>query len=164
MPLVQIIALDAGWQVMGDLIPESLSESKSAAYDQQTIRGRSVPVYGYSHSETRTVDLSMVLPAIEGGGVSANTSPNLSSGAEIVDTVKKLKSAVYPRYQGLIYPPTRVSLTVGMFLHVPTAVITSISITWGDSYDESGYPLSAEVSLTFEEVEDIPSSEEEVRA
>lgn len=163
MPLVMIIALDAGWEVMGDLIPESLSESKSAAYDQQTIRGRSVPIYGYSHSETRTVDLSMVLAAIEGGGVSAATSPYLDSGSAVVQAVNNLKSAVYPRYKGLIYPPTRVRLQVGQFLYVDTAVITSVSITWGDSYDAAGYPLSAEISLTFEEVQDYPLSESEVR-
>jgi len=159
---VHLVLKQFGRSIITELIPGSLSEAKSAVYDQHTVRGRSVPIYGYSHSETRTVDLSLLLTCIDGAGI-ASTEPPLTTGKDVAMVVNWLKAAAYPIYGGApIRPPTTVYLKVGSFLEVPDGVITGVSITWGDTYDEAGYPLKAEVALTIEEVQAYPSSAHEV--
>jgi len=157
--IVVTIKIDRVGEVTSKLIPGSVSESKSANFDPTQIRGRSLPVFGYAASEARTVELSMLIIASQykGGGDIYKT------GKDVWDAVTKLKAACYPNYGGApIKPPPVCSLTVGAFIKVPTCVITSTSITWGDAYDKDDYPLKAEVSLSFTEVQAVPSMDTEV--
>ena len=157
--IIVTIKISRVGEVTSKLIPGSVSESKSANFDPTQIRGRSLPVFGYASSEARTVELSILLVAsnYKGGGDIYET------GEDVWNAVTKLKAACYPNYASApIKPPPVCSLTVGAFIKVPTCVITSTSITWGDAYDKNDYPLKAEVSLSFTEVQAVPSMDTDV--
>jgi hypothetical protein len=63
-----------------------ISDTKSAVYNQEGIIGRSFPLYTYSHSADRTINMQLHFFVVEKGDAARNLSD-----------LKKLQSAVYPR-------------------------------------------------------------------
>lgn len=135
-----IINLVTGTRIAFTVIPEDISDSNSAQFDDQSIRGRSTPLKGYSGSGPRSVSYSLDLhdDYCQGG---------------ILKTVNKLKALVYPVYGGVVTPPkcyVRLGNMVGM-----TAVTNSVNISWKPPY-RNGVYVCATVSLEFSEVVKTP--------
>lgn len=63
-----------------------ISDSKSAVYNTEAIIGRSTPLYTYSHSGDRTINMTMHFFVIDKGDVDKN-----------LRYLKWIQSAVYPR-------------------------------------------------------------------
>jgi len=157
-PLVTIKITRLG-TIVSHAIPGTVSESKTANYDPTAIRGRSLPIYGYASSESRTVDFSLVLMAsnYSGGG------DIYKNGEAVWKAATTLKAACYPNYTGGIRTPPVCSLVIGSYIKVPTCIIQSTQITWGEALDVFNYPVKAEVSLSFVEVQAVPSMDTEVQ-
>jgi hypothetical protein len=84
-----------------------------------------------------------------------------------------LRSFLYPRYgsngtedsgnQGMYaYPPPKAILSIAGYLKLE-GIVKSCEITWKKPYTAKGFPMAAEVSLSFEAIDDIPLSCSQVR-
>jgi len=131
------------------LMPESVSENKSAMYNEIPIVGRSLPLLGYSSSSSRMVSLSLRFVALneEGNG---KYSPRW-----VEEKVRWLESKVYPRYEGEItYPPPRMDLFIGYALGMQ-CVMGSYNTTWMGPWAayEGGVarPFQASVDIQLQE-------------
>ena len=67
------------------ILPE-IQDSKSAAYNDETIMGRSIPLKTFSHGENRQITMNCPFMVAEQGDIPRNLSD-----------LKALESAVYPR-------------------------------------------------------------------
>lgn len=135
-----IINLITNTRITFSILPEDISESNQAQFDEQSIRGRSSPLRGYNTSGPRNVSYSLELhdDYCEGG---------------ILATVNKLKALSFPTYDGIVIPPKcyiRIGNMIGM-----TAVTSSVSVSWKPPF-RNGVYLCASVSLDFSEVVTVP--------
>lgn len=75
-----------------------ISDSKTAVYNNEGIIGRSFPLYTYSHSSDRTINIQIHFFIVEPG-----------DGAKNLKQLRMLQSAVYPREgnmtEGVTYKP-----------------------------------------------------------
>lgn len=132
----------AGYRIPIYFTPDSMSESISATYDQQTIAGRSAPVITYTATGARQVSISYIV------------SPDyLPSGfASVKSYLTAVKALEYPRYDNSLV------VTPNCSLHLPgldlDGVCNSVSIDYKvDRYTRNS-SMAATVSLTFLEVQD----------
>lgn len=131
----------AGYRIPIYFTPESMSESISATYDQQTIAGRSAPVITYTATGARQVSISYIV------------SPDyLPSGfASVKSYLTAVKALEYPKYENSLV------VTPNCSLHLPgldlDGVCNSVSIDYKvDRYTRNS-SMAATVSLTFLEVQ-----------
>lgn len=142
-----IYNLNTGTQVnFGVSTPDEISDSNSANFEDQAVKGRSSPFKAYDSSGPRTISFTVELVA-----------DYCSEG--IVKTVNKLRALVYPHKQTVIVEP-RCKVCIGNFLQV-TGVPTNIDVTWKKPYKDGIYTL-ADVSITVSEVEDAGRFSKEV--
>lgn len=156
----EIIIPKAGGYGGNGVIPmynlPDISDSKSAIYNNEGIIGRSFPLYTYSHSGDRTINLQLHFFIIEPG-----------DGAQNLKYLRMIQSAVYPR-EGSITPylPPPVCrirckdlLAVGEYLCV---VLQSYNVKFPTevAFDEETYcPFRFDVDTTWLTVyssEDLP--------
>lgn len=64
-----------------------ISDSKSAIYNQEGILGRSAPIYTYSHSSDRSINMQLHFFIVEPG-----------DGVKNLEYLRILQSAIYPSY------------------------------------------------------------------
>jgi hypothetical protein len=131
------------------LMPDAISENKSAMYNEIPIIGRSLPLLGYSSSSSRMVSLSLRFVSLneEGNG---KYSPRW-----VEEQVRWLESKVYPRYEGAItYPPPRLDLFIGYALGMQ-CIMQSYNTTWMGPWaiSEGGVarPFQAMVDIQLQE-------------
>ena len=134
-----ILNLVSGEVIHFHMIPDDVSDSMSANYDQQTIRGRSLPIKSYNDSGPRSISFTATL----------HSSYNQDNS--ITFTVNKLRALVYPDYEGKrIYPPLCL-IRIGDL--IVKSVVTSVNVTWKKPYRNQTY-MFAEVAINAEEVMD----------
>lgn len=128
------------------LMPEVISESKSAQYNEIPIIGRSLPHLGYSASTSRVIGLSLTFAATHKEG---KYSP-----LWVKDQVRWLESQVYPDYDdGFSYPPHRLLVVIGEAVGMQ-CVMTSVSTSWMGpwAFDDSiARAFRAQVDCQFQE-------------
>ena len=139
-----VINILTGKRIQFKLIPDDLSESLSASFEPQSIRGRSAPFLSYENTGSRTVSFSVTLHEeyCDGG---------------ILDTVNKLKALVYPTYVGSIVAAPKCYVRFGNMIGMK-AIIESVGVSWEKPIlrDANGksFFAKAEVSLDFTELID----------
>lgn len=143
------------------LMPDSISESKAAMYNEVPIVGRSLPQLGYASSTARTVGLNLQFVALEREG---------KYTTEWVKTqVRWLEAKTYPRYlDGFTFPPPGLRLIVGDVIGLQ-CVMTACTTTWlgpWDVSDEKASPFRAMVDIQLQEygqndVDDYPFSHDD---
>ena len=84
IPKCKITIPNAGTIVLNNL--PDISDSKQAVYNPQPIIGRSFPLYTYSHSGDRTINMQLHFFIVNPGDAQRNLSD-----------LRKIQSAVYPR-------------------------------------------------------------------
>jgi len=136
------------------LMPDNLSESKAAIYNEIPIIGRSLPFLGYSGSTSRQIALSISFAALNDYGGGKHTV------AWVQKQVRWLESKVYPVYRGnFTFPPHRLLVILGQAIRLQ-AVMVACNTTWlgpwdvnGASDDDAGkaYPFRATVDCQFQE-------------
>lgn len=141
-----VLDTDSGERVEFQLMPESISESKSAMYNEIPIIGRSLPLLGYAHSSSRTMGLGLTFAALYGEG---RYSPKW-----IEEQVRWLESKVYPDYEdGFVFPPPRLLVAVGKALSMQ-CVMVSVNTTWLGPWsadDQDAYAFRAQVDMQLQE-------------
>lgn len=135
-----------------DVKPESFSDSNSAQFDSEDIRGRSTPIQGYSSSGPRSFNISLAL-----------YDDYLYYG--IINTTKFLRALEYPSYaQGIVTPPSA-HLRYGSMVSAKV-IVTSVDVSWSgpvrSTSDGSQYHISASVSLGMSEIVDRPYSTSQI--
>lgn len=137
----------------------SVSDSVSPQWESIPIIGRSVPLKSYSSTGPRTIGLNLAF-------VSSAFQYDSSSDAEkvVYNRVNFLRSLAYPSYDGdFATPPSYCLVVVGQFIKVK-AVMTSCDVTWKTLMSLTGYPLYADVNVSFETVMDNPFSRDTIRS
>lgn len=142
------------------VLPE-LSDSKSAAYNDEPIIGRSFPLKTYSHSENRTISWTAHFIVCKEGDQEDN-----------MEDLRAIEACVYPKDEltgGAPYaPPPICKLKCGELLSRDgelCAVLKSYSVKFPSdtAWDEIGYiPYKFDVDMTWEIVydsTDLPGSE-----
>lgn len=126
-----------------DVTPDEFTDSNSSGFDNENIRGRSTPIWGYNSSGPRTASLNLNL-----------YDDYLYYG--IQNTVRFLRALEYPSYtQGIVTPPSAHMRYGDMF--AAKVIVTQVDITWSGPY-KSGHNINAQASLSFTEVVDTPYS------
>ena len=129
-----------------DVEPDEITESNTASFDPQDIRGRSSPYQGYNSSGPRNISFELVL------------HQDLCKDG-ILNTVNHLKSLVYPGYGGVLRAP-ECMIRLGNMIHCK-AIVTDVGVTWQKPYRDNVY-LAASVSLSFNEITDNPQSSADI--
>ena len=151
--------MDGGGSLKLQFLPDSISDSKRANFADYPILGRSSPLRGYQMGPPRTVEFTAVFFAAPH---QENATP---SPAEIKTKVDWLMSLPYPDYSAGIMPPHRCFVQIGENISL-IGVCTNASAVYkkGVPWDLGpGYAHGVEVSLTFEEVRDVPVDVYDVR-
>lgn len=121
--------------------PEELTESVSASFEPQEIRGRSAPFFSYNSNGARTVSFTVTL------------HEEYCAGG-IWKTVNQLKALVYPTYSGSIVRPPKCYVRFGSMVGM-RAIIENVSVSWEKPYiQDVGKRIvfnKASVSLEFTE-------------
>lgn len=132
------------------LMPDTITEGKTANYDNIPIIGRSLPYLGYSHSSPRQINLSLEFAALTRGESDADKyTPQW-----VQRQVRWLEAKVYPKYDdNWVYPPPRLLIVIGEAVGM-TAVMTSCNTTWLKPWyrrNNQVFPMRAQVDCAFEE-------------
>lgn len=130
------------------MMPDGISDAKSANYNHIEIVGRSHPVLGYSSSGPRTISFTLIFfgnPSLEDTTTVAKVSKNL----------KFLLSLVYPDYSSGVKPPHRCVLRLGNQVNM-ICVVSDVNINYRHLWDENGQPVYAEASVTCIEADPYP--------
>lgn len=121
-------------------IPDQISDSYSAEYEDQSTRGRSSPFKSYVSSGPRSISFSVTL--------SLDYRRDLKS---TVDCLRDMLKAA----KGTVIRPPKVRVRIGDVLNI-YAVPSSFECTWSGGYKDSMYRV-CECSFSFDEVEDVSS-------
>lgn len=122
--------------------PEEISDTSSAQFDAQDVRGRSSPYQGYNNSGPREINFTVVL------------HDDLCKNG-ILATVNQLRSLTYPSYDGILKAPASV-IRIGDMIHCK-AVMTSVGVSWQKPFRDGVY-VTASVDINAIEVVDTPHS------
>lgn len=145
------------------LFPEQITDTMQSTFGQTNALSRSAPVFSYSNSGPRSVQISLNLHRDMLDGVNLNVSnmkiDNLND--DYVDTlIKKLQSIALPRYLAgskAVVPPM-VAVRFGDEIFIKGVVSGGVSVTYNKPIiivndNESKY---AQVSISFNVTEVDP--------
>lgn len=137
--------------------PESITDTLTANYSSATPISRSAPIYSYSNSGPRTVQITLklhrdMMQMINYGKSNINLH-EIELGDDYVDTlVKQIQAVALPRYNAtskMVNPPM-VALRFGDEIYIKGVVIGGISVTYsGPLIQVAGNTKYAEVQLGF---------------
>lgn len=137
--------------------PESITDSLSATYSSTTPISRSAPIYSYSYSGPRSIDVNLRLHRDMMQMINYNQSNinmnEIELGDDYVDTlVKQMQAIALPRYQTtskMVNPPM-VALRFGDEIYIKGVVTGGISVAYsGPLIEVNGGTKYAEVTLSF---------------
>src|ERR1035437_1745213 len=139
-------------------MPKTIADIKSAIYQDIQIIGRSSPFKSYSSSSSRTISFTLDFYASpEDGG--EGPSPQI-----IKQWITELQALLHPIYEDYsVSPPPRCIVHIGNQVNM-LGICKNVSVNynsqrvpWTSFNREDGfYIFGASVSLTFEEVKEIP--------
>jgi len=147
------------------ILPE-IQDSKGAAYNDETIMGRSIPLKTFSHGENRQITMNCPFMVAEESDIFKNLSD-----------LKALESAVYPRIDNVggnpFLPPPVCKIKCGSLFASSTngegesvcAILKSYSVSFPQDvpWDQKYYlPYKFSIALTWEVVyttEELPGQE-----
>lgn len=121
-------------------IPESVEETVTANFDDQTPRGRSSPFKSYTNSGPHSISFTVTLC--------------LDYRRNLKEVVEALKDMLKPAKSCVIIAP-KVRVRIGNIINIK-AVPLSFSFNWGNGY-KNGVYRTCECSFSFDEVEDVGS-------
>lgn len=152
--------LDEGaqyWQLPG--YPETVSDSMTSTFQANTALGRSAPVYTYSNSGPRTVNLSLRFHRDMFEEMPTNVVPK--AGDDKAESfIHALQAISVPKYNlsnKAIEPPI-VAVRLGREVFIKGVVTSSISVTFGKPILVNEKYATMEVSFTISEVDPYDST------
>lgn len=137
--------------------PESITDSMSSTFQATNALARSAPVFSYSHSGPRTVQITLNLHRDMLEDVNTNVSNlKVEVGDDYVDTlIKQLQSISVPKYSAAAksVEPPMVAVRFGAEIFVKGVVAGSISVAYSKPLLANNKYAQVEVSFTVSEVD-----------
>ena len=116
---------NTGTDIIFPVMPQNVSESVSANFNQQEIVGASRPRIVYSSTAAKTITLSL----------QNLTEDYLAPGFNrLYDYVRALQALAYPEYEGGVVKPPDLTLFMGD--RIMSCVCTNVSVSWGNLVTE----------------------------
>ena len=139
--------------------PETVQDSLSAAFASTNPLSRSAPIYSYSYSGPRQVQVSLNLHRDMmqqlNYGVSNINLNEVDIGDDYIDTmVKQLQAIALPRYSGdtkMVNPPL-IALRFGNEIYIKGVVTSGISITYSGPILSNNKYAVVDISFTVSEI------------
>lgn len=140
--------------------PESIADSMSASYSSTTPLSRPAPIYAYSHSGPRTVQLTLSLHRelmYQVNVASSNINSNeLEIGEDYVDyLIKNLQAIAVPKYVAsnrMVNPP-QVSVRIGNEIYIHGIVEGAVSVTYSLPLLQDNKYAQVTIAFTVSEVD-----------
>lgn len=125
---------DDGEYLLLPMYPDSIQDSMNSTFAQTNALSRSAPVFTYSNSGPRTVQVNLTLHRDMMDDVNIGASNiKLEDGEDYVDTlIKKLQSIALPKYNltnKLVEPPT-VAIRFGEEVFIKGVVSGGVTVTY----------------------------------
>lgn len=143
--------------VLLPVTPDSVQDSMGASFSVSTPLSRSAPIYSYSHSGPRSVQISMTVHR----DLMQSTNYQVSNVAldlndDYVDTmIKYLQSMVVPRYAAstkMVDPP-QIALRIGNEIYCKGIINGNVGLTYRLPLLENDKYAIVDISFTVTEVE-----------
>ena len=141
--------------------PQQINDTMSVSYQSTTPLARTAPIYSYSGSGPRTLQVTLNLHRDMMNNLNyKNSKINLDIGDDYVDTmVKQLQAAALPEYSmkdKMINPPI-VAVRFGDDIFCKGVVSGSVALSYGipiieDKYGNSKYSI-VNITFTLNEIE-----------
>lgn len=137
--------------------PDSISDSMGSTFQATSALGRSAPIYTYSGSGPRDVQITLNMHRDMMDDINVgNVSPTFKSGDDYVDSlIKALQSISLPRYteKGNIVEPPIVAVRFGNEIFVRGIVDTGINVTYAKPILDNDKYAQVTVSFNIKEID-----------
>ena len=143
------------WQL--PCTPETISDSMASTFNETSALGRSAPVFTYSKSGPRTVQVSLKFHRDMMDALNAGTSNVVVKlGDDYVDTlIKALQAIALPRYNlsNKAVEPPLVALRLSQEVFIKGVVTSAIGLEYALPILSNGKYAQVSVSFTVSEVD-----------
>ena len=141
-------------------MPDTITDNKSAVFNDINIIARSSPIKSYSHSSARQISFKLEFFAKPEKGQLVPTPGMIK---KTVDTLRSLVSPTYLQFK-ILPPPKCLVIVGGQIAFVGICKSVGVSYSNNSPWEIRGVNLShhATVSLTFEEALSVPIDASEV--
>lgn len=150
---------NGGEFVLLPTFPDSIQDTLSSTFTQQNALSRSAPVFSYSNSGPRQVQISLELHRDMFNDLNYNTSNMVVEdfGDDYVDTIiKKLQSIALPKYNAANYSvqPPMVAVRFGNEIFIKGIVNGGITITYNKPLiDDNRKYAIVQIGFTVTEID-----------
>jgi hypothetical protein len=145
------------WQLPG--YPDTVSDSMQSTFSESTALGRSAPVYTFSSSGPRTVQINLKFHRDMFEEMQSNVTPK--TGEDKAESfIHALQAIAVPKYNlsnKAIEPPL-VAVRLGREVFIKGVVTSGISVTFGKPILVNEKYATMEVSFTIAEVDPYDST------
>ena len=140
--------------------PDSVQDNLSASFSETNPLSRSAPVYTYSHSGPRTIQVTLslhrdMMTQLNYGNSNINLN-EVEVGDDYVDVLaKQIQAIALPRYSAntkMVNPPM-VALRFGDEIYIKGIVNGGVSITYSGPILENNKYAQVMISFTISEVD-----------
>ena len=147
------------WQLPG--YPDEVTDQMSSTFTENTALGRSAPVYTFSNSGPRTVQISLNFHRDMFEEMSTNVTPR--DGEDKAESfIHALQAIAVPKYNlsnKAIEPPL-VAVRLGREVFIKGVVTSGISVTFGKPILVNEKYATMKISFTISEVDPYDSTTE----
>lgn len=155
---IYISHLDEGFQFWKlPTWPETVADTMTANFQSTNALGRTAPVYTFSNSGPRTVQIAIPLHRDIMDEVNIGISNvNLGEGEDYVDNLlKALQSIAVPKYnlQNKAVEPPLVAIRLSNEIFIKGVVTSGIGLTYSKPILSNGKYARVELSITISEVD-----------
>lgn len=137
--------------------PESIQDSLSATFQSSPALARSAPIFSYSYSGPRSMQISLSLHRDMMTQINyQNSNLNLELGDDYIDTLlKELQAIALPRYTSSIkmVNPPMIALRLGNEVYIKGVVNGGITINYHGPILQNNKYACADISFTISEVD-----------
>ena len=142
--------------------PDTIHDALSANFNSTSLLSRSAPIFTYSNSGPRSIQVSLKLHRELMTQVNYGTSNfNIDLGDDYVDTlIKQIQAVALPRYdstQRLVDPPI-VALRFGNEVFIKGVVTGGIGLTYSGPILRNEKYAVVDITFTVSEVDPIDAS------
>lgn len=137
--------------------PESISDTLSANFYSQSLLARSAPIFSYSSSGPRTLQINLSLHRDMMWDLNYQVSNlNLDIGEDYIDTmIKQIQAIALPRYSTstkMVNPPI-VAIRFGNEIYLKGVILGNITITYSGPIGEDNKYKKVDISFQLQEID-----------
>lgn len=143
------------------IYPETITDSMNSTFTETNVLSRSAPLFAYSYSGPRTIQLSLVFHRDMINDINVNVSNlKVEVGDDYIDTlIKRLQSVALPKYSvgDKSVEPPMVAVRFGNDIFIKGVVNNGITVTYsGPILSDKKYAV-ATISFTVSEIDPYDS-------